>query len=413
MKITMLLLYFEPEITADANLRTDLCYDLASYGADVTVITGMPYRGIDEKTRIEYINRPNENLAPNLKVKRVGLKAKEKSHFLIRALRYLFQTYIIYRQAKKEKTDVFFIASSPPFLGIAGALLSKKAPSVYNLQDIFPDSLINTGKLKEKSIPIRVLRKMERFIYENNTHLVTISEDMKKTLLFRDVPEDKISVVYNWADISKMRSIKRENNILFSRFNLSPDRFYVSYAGNIGLLQNLQTIIDGAELLLVSHPDIHFVIIGDGAWKEDMLRLIKKKELKNISVFPLQSASEVDHVYSLGNIEIVSISRNVSKSAFPSKTWNIMAAARPVLCEVDKDSELYSIIEKNQCGICIEPSNTNEFVRAVIQLYENNEQAQTMGLNGRRYAEQHLSRQNATRQYFDCLKKVYENYTGE
>ena len=413
MKVSIITAYFEPEIASCTHLLSDLCRDFVSYGAEVTVITGIPSRGIDEKTRIEYMDRLNENIVPNLTVKRVGFKSGEKANFVFRGLRYLYQTYILYRNAKRIETDIYLIVSTPPFLGIAGAVLSKRVPTVYNLQDIFPDSLINVEKGTQGSLFIGLLHRMEQIIYKKNTHLLTISEEMEKTLLLRSVPEDKITVVYNWTDISKIHPVNRKDNILFERFSLPLDRFYISYAGNIGLAQNLGTVIDGAEILSDSHSGIHFVIIGDGSWKREMLDQIQKKKLKNISVFPLQPVEEVEHVYSLGDVEIVSIGKNVSKSALPSKTWNIMAAGRPILCEVDTGSELNLIIEENQCGICIEPGDSIGFAQAVIQLYENKEQVQYMGTNGRCFVEQHLTRQTATKEYFDCLQKVVAKNKGE
>ncbi|MDA8227543.1 MAG: glycosyltransferase family 4 protein, partial [Desulfitobacterium hafniense] len=234
MKITLLTAYFYPEITAATHLLSDLTQDFAKYGAEVTVVTSIPTRGIDEETRKEYKCRNNEKAGPNIRIIRVGTDRDESKNFIVRAFRYGLNAYLIYHTAKQIESDVYLVSSTPPFLGVAGAFLSKKTPTVYNLQDVFPDSLVNAGKTKEGSLLIRICRKVERYIYKKQTNILTISRDFKNLLLVRGTPENKISMVYNWIDENQVVAVLREKNILISRYGLNKDKFYVTYCGNIG-----------------------------------------------------------------------------------------------------------------------------------------------------------------------------------
>lgn len=405
MNITIITSYYHPEITPATHLLLDLANDFVKYGNNVTVATNIPSRGIDEKIRVEYIKKNDMIINNNLRIIRVGGGVEDKSLFF-RAISYVKKVFVLYNKAKTIPTDVYFIVSTPPFIGIAGAFLSRKAPTVYNLQDVFPDSLITAKKLSEDSLIIRLFRKVEKWIYKKNTHIITISEDIKETLKNRGVSTEKVSVIHNWIDARACMPIIRNENILFERFALSRDNFYVSYAGNIGLLQNVETIIKAAETLEKTHPDIKFVIIGDGAWKVEMNRILAEKKLKNVLVFPMQPVEDVSYIYSLGDIEIVTLKPHMTRSALPSKTWSIMAAARPIICEIDLYSKLCDVIYENNCGVCVAPGDAQSMSEAIIRLYNKKESLPEMGANGRRYVEEKLSREFATKKYFDKLTEI-------
>jgi glycosyltransferase involved in cell wall biosynthesis len=409
MNITILTTYFYPEITAATHLLWDLANDLAEYGAKVTVVTRVPSRGINQEIKKEYANRKVEKVNSHLRIIRVGSDKTESNSFISRAMRYLVSTVSLYQNAKKIKTDVFLISSTPPFLGIAGAFLANKAPAIYNLQDIFPDSLENAGKVTEKSILMKVFRKVELFIYKRQNHIITISKDFQKILLSRGVKENKISVVYNWIDETKVISIPRNENILFDRYGFDSSKFYITYCGNIGYSQNLEMVVDIAHELEKDYPDIRFVLIGDGAWKTNITNYIEAKCVKSVFLLPFQPYEDISHVMSMGDVSLVCSKTNIGTSSFPSKTWSIMSAAVPVLCSFDKDSELCEIINNAECGVCVPAENKDELKKAIIHAYFHPEELKAMGKNGRKYIEEHLTRKAATRKYFDILACIYND----
>ena len=215
LHVAMVSAYFAPEITPITHLYADLAEDLSRYGAKVSVITNMPNRGLSEEERVSYLNRTDEITPEGYRILRVGTKTREGTNFALRALHFLNNTRALYREAKKIKADVYLLGSMPPFLGLVGAALSRRARTVYILQDIFPDSMVAMGKFTEWHPVVRLSRRMEQRVYRRNSAFVTLSEDMKRTLVARGIDQNKIAVIPNWADTESIQPVPREKNKLF------------------------------------------------------------------------------------------------------------------------------------------------------------------------------------------------------
>ena len=383
----------------------ELAIDLSLQGYNVTIITGYPSRGINADIRKKYLSTPCETIHEHVKVVRVGSKRGEGSNLFDRMLRYLFLTKAIYEKAAKQQADVFYIYSTPPFLGWLGQSLSRKAPTLYNAQDLFPDTLLRIIHFSERNPLVSYLRRKERECYQDNTAIVTISDDMKNTLVRNGCPENKISVIYNWVDTNAIYPVQREENKLFDELGINRDDFIVSYAGKIGLLQDFDTVLDAAKLL-ADNSRIQFVLIGDGAYKLKLDERVRDENIKNVRTFPLQSSSRLSEVYSLGNLEIVSIGKGVTKTSLPSKTWQIFAAGSPVLGIIDKPSELADLIESNALGYCVAPGDANGLVQAVQRAYSQEGALVVMGENARKFAECNVSRGKQTAQYRRILSDL-------
>jgi glycosyltransferase involved in cell wall biosynthesis len=411
MKATIITSYYPPDVTSISYYYENLAHDLTEYGVDVTVVCGIPTRLVDIEITNKYVKNPIERVNDKLKIIRTGPNKNEGDSYIYRIYYHFLRSYCIYRKARMIKSDVYIIISAPPQAGFFTAKLSKIAPVVYDLHDIYPDALVIAGKMNKKNLLIKILNKIQKRIYIKCNKIRTVSNDMIITLEKRGVPKNKISVIYNWVDETKINHIEKANNPLFDVFGLSKEKFTVCYAGNIGLLQNMATMINAAEFLQYSHPDIQFVIIGDGAWKPEMLKRIFDKRLNNVFVFPMQSQDVVPYVYNLGDVGVVTIAKDVSKGSMPSKTWSILSAARPVICEVDLYSELAQIINKNKCGVCVSPDDFTGFSQAILNLYTNQALLIEYGNNGRKYIEKHVSRKSCTRQYYKLVCDVYKNKT--
>lgn len=403
MNITVVAGYFPPEQSADSRLNQDLVESLAEHGMHVTLLVPFPTRGVSRDTQAEFISKRDEQRSEYLRIVRVGKPGNYYQSLLKRALSFLQKSIQLWGAAKKTNADVYLIVSTPPFLGYVAALLARKKPVVYKLQDIFPDSLIHSKQLTEQDLLIRLLRKLEQWVYRSATKIVTSSEDMKATLVARGVPDHKIAVIYDWVDEKKCYPIPKEDNPLVHKFQLSPKDFHVCYAGNIGLLQNIGTIVNAAELLQEKAPDIQFLIIGEGAWKAELDKILAETPHKNIHCFPMQPVEDIAAVYSLGDIGLVSLRPDITRFALPSKTWDVLSAGRPVICEIDRHSRLGAIIESNCCGSVVAPGDAEGLAACIFHLYERQDEAKVMGQRGRTFIENHLTRQIATDQYYEQL----------
>jgi glycosyltransferase involved in cell wall biosynthesis len=412
MKILFIGAYYKPEIAASLYLKENVIEKLAEKGEEIELIVPNPVRGVNRETIKKFKNDKSlceqEEYGGALKIHRVYVPFTEKGGLLKRAVRYYFMYRRLYKRAKKIKSDVIWVSSTPPviFLNMAGKIARKTgAEVVYNVQDIFPESAVSMKKIKKSGLIEKFLQKFDKRSYKYADSIITISEEFKKILTdIKMVPEQKISVVYNWVEESKVVPICKEKNSLFDEYNLDRNKFYITYSGNIGLSQSLETLIQVA-LRLKENTDIMFVIIGSGANKENLEKSVKSLNLSNIRFIPFQPYEKIAEVFSLGDAGLVISKKGTGKSSLPSKTWSIMSAGKPVIASFD-DGELTSIIRQNACGICIEPDNVDELYRAVLRLYENRELAAEMGKNGREFVLNNLSKEIATNKIYKIIKSL-------
>ena len=410
MKILRLPGYFEPEHAASSFLWRNLSEDFAASGCDMVVYTPVPTRGIDADVKAKYKKMKKEvTLNGRMVVHRFSMM-EEGTNPVARALRYFlcalkqFNRGVFAKDARS--CDVMFIVSTPPIQGALAASIkafTKKA-LVYDLQDIFPDSLAGTGLSKEGSLLWKVGRKIENFTYKHADKIIVISEDFKKNIMAKGVPEEKIEVIYNWVDQNAVVSIPREENKLFDMYGLDRSKFYVTYNGNIGLTQNMDMLMEVAKNL-ETNEDIQFVLVGNGAYLDDVKRIINERNIHNVTLLPFQPYEDISHVFSLGDVSLVISKPGVGANSVPSKTWSIMSASRPVLANFD-ENELKTIVESHNCGIFTKAGDKVAFTDAILKLYNDRDLCREMGRNGRKFVMDNLTREVGTQKYVDVIKNV-------
>jgi len=403
LHVALVSAYFAPEISPITHLYKDLAEDLCRYGARVSVVTNLPSRGLSEAERKAYLERSEETVPEGYRILRVGLKTREKKNFLLRSLRFLSNTHALYRAAKKLKADVYLLGSMPPFLGLVGAHLSGRARTVYVLQDIFPDSMVAMGKYTEWHPVVRLSRRMEQRIYKKNSAFVTLSEDMKRTLIARGIEPHRIAVIPNWADTEAIHPVSREENPLFEELGLSRSCFYAVYAGTLGILQEPDVLLDTAKLLK-EQDEIKIIIFGDGALLEHVKGRIEREQITNALLYPLFPAQRVSEVYSLGDAALVPLMKGATRFAMPSKTWSALAAGRPVIVCADAGSEWARSIEHEGYGVCVTPGEPREMADAILRLQASTVPLEELGARARCYACEHATRSAATRAYYHWLQ---------
>ena len=407
MRIVAPYAYFEPEQAASSYIWKNLHEAFAEVGLDCDVFVPIPTRGISTEIRDEYANKLlEEQFEGKLKIHRFPLMQEGKNPIL-RFFRYLLQCNKEYRLITKPRTryDAVFAASTPPVLGYCCAKIKKRygIPFIYNLQDIFPDSLVGTGLAKKDGLLWKIGRKIEDFTYRHADKIIVISEDFKKNIMAKGVPEDKIVVIYNWVDQNAVVELPREENKLFDKYGLDRSKFYIEYSGNIGLTQNMDMLLEVMKELKDSHPDIGLVLVGEGAYKQQVEEIVKRDALTNVSMLPFQPYEDISHVFSLGDAGLVISKPGVGANSVPSKTWSIMSASRPVLANFD-ENELKTIIEDHQCGIFTKAGDKEAFKQSILSLYNNKELCKEYGRNGRQFVMDNLTKEVGTQKYVDVIK---------
>ena len=199
----------------------------------------------------------------------------------------------------------------------------------------------------------------------------------------------------------------RHENRLFDDLNLSRNKFYVVYAGNLGKVQGVEVLVEAANLLK-GNDKIHFVIFGNGSEENHLMQLISQMNLQNISRFPLQPMERVSEVYSMADVCVISCRPGTGGSGMPSKTWTIMAAGVPIIASFDMNTEMEKTINEAECGYCVESGNAKDLRDAVLQISNNHEMAARMAENSRRYAVEFVSKEKAVTSYIEVISKIVE-----
>ncbi len=407
MRILQLAGYFFPEKAASIYLEENRYEAFSNAGFKTIVYAARPQRGLTEEEYQEYKHKNLEMMYNSgVEVHRFAMY-REGKNAVLRAFRYFLISVVqLWKGIWAKDIDLIYVASTPPIQGALAALVKKfkKVPFVYNLQDIFPDSLAGTGLAKKGGLLWKIGRAIENFTYRNADKIIVISQDFKKNIMAKGVPEDKIVVVYNWVDQNAVKDIPRSENKLFAMYGLDPSKFYVTYNGNIGLTQNMDMLLEVAKSL-EANENIHFVLVGNGAYLEQVKQIVADKNISNVHLLPFQPYEDISHVFSLGDVSLVISKPGVGENSVPSKTWSIMSASRPVLANFD-ENELKTVIEENNCGIFTKAGDKVAFSNAILKLYNNRDLCKEYGRNGRQFVMDNLTKEVGTQKYVDVINSV-------
>ena len=411
MKVLFLPAYFYPETAASSYLGDNIRDALCKERIGIELYVPVPSRGITAETRKKYKKLKHESLSDgNLNIHRFSMFTEGKNPVL-RALRYTLCTIKQFNRgvfAKDARScNVMFISSTPPVQGAMAAMVKKfrrGLPFVFNLQDIFPDSLVGTGLAKKDGLLWKIGRRIENFTYRNADKIIVISQDFKRNIMAKGVLEEKIEVIYNWVDENAITPVKDEDNELFEEFGISRDKFRVVYAGNLGNAQNIEIIIDAVKRLK-DNPRIEFIIFGKGGLEDEIKKTKDKEQLDNLKILPLQPYERVSKVYGLGHVCIVACKPGLGGAAMPSKTWSIMSSGRAVLANFD-EGELKEIVENNRCGVFTRADDLDGFVAAIEDLSCHPERCAEMGKNGRQFILDNLTREVGTQKYINVIQSI-------
>ena len=292
----------------------------------------------------------------------IPYQAADKGNFIARYLTEL--KYI--NACKKYITsdfDAVFIQSTN-VAGFAVRAIRKKlskAIVTFNVQDIFPYNLSFSGGLKKSSPVFMILAAEQRYGYKHSDHVITISEDMKDTLVADGVDDKKVEVIYNWS----YRDEPYENVDLIPVAHMfKPEYFHVVYAGNIGVMQNVDILIDAAKLMK-EDQSVWFHIIGNGVYKEKLEARAKEYGITNISFWPMQPPELAPAIYSAADINVIPLVKDVYRTALPSKTATCLACGKPIIFAIGKDSKFgQKAMREAGCPV-VEADQSEDLVAAI------------------------------------------------
>jgi len=409
VKILYVSQYFPPEMGAPAARVDELSRYWARDGHEVTVLTGFPNHPtgvVPPEYRKEFRRLVAREKTGGVKVIRTWLLPFPNRKTYERILNYSsFCFSAACTGIFTERPDVV-IASSPQLLvGLSGWCVARRKGSrfVLEVRDLWPESLKAVGVGSEASLVYRALARIAGFLYRKADHIVVVTSAFKDHLVqhWRVAPE-KISVVENGVE-AELFSPRTESNL---RMELCAEgKFVVSYVGTMGNAHGLQTVIEAAERLQSVAPQVLFLLVGEGAEKQQLVSMARSRGLTNLRLVDQQPRERIPAYICASDACLVLLKKSeIFKTVIPSKMLEFMACARPVILGVQGQAQ--QILENAQAGICIEPENSSALAQAVLRLADNEQLRETLGRNGRRHVLQNFSRRQSATAYIEVLSSL-------
>jgi colanic acid biosynthesis glycosyl transferase WcaI len=393
---------YAPEEVSAAVLITELATDLAARGHQVTVITGAPSYPYGQVFP-PYRNRLYQvEQLDGVRVVRTWSYISPNKTFWPRVLHYgTYSASAGYGGLLAGKPDILVSFSPPLPLGLSAWLLARlwRIPWILQLEDLFPEAAVAAGVLRNRAA-IRVFSAIERFLYQHANHISLISEGFRENLVGKGLPPEKISLIPVWADPDIVRPLPKENG-----FRASHDlggQFVVLYAGNLGLTSCLADVLEAATLLC-DVPQIRFVLVGEGVKKAELVETARSRGLQNVLFLPYQPREAFPELLAAADLSLVTLNPEASLASLPSKTFNIMASARPILAVTPPESEIARLVQAGECGVNVPPGCPEQLAASILSLRSQLDRLTRLGRSGRALLETRYARQHCIELYEQML----------
>jgi colanic acid biosynthesis glycosyl transferase WcaI len=409
MRVLIYSYNYYPEPIGIAPLMTELAEGLVKRGHEVRVITAMPnypQRQIYEAYRGKLYTTEERN---GVTIQRSYVWIKPKPNLVDRIL--LDSSFVLtsfFQALRGWRPDLILLTVPPLPVSVPAALLGwlHNCPIVLNVQDILPEAAVHVGLIKNK-IMIRVLESLERFAYRTAHTVSVIADGFVDNLERKGVPSSKITCIPNWVDVNFIKPLSKEDNA-FRKAHKLEGKFVVQYSGNIALTQGLETVVKAAAHLR-DVPEIAFVIVGESKAIAQLKEQCKACGAENVVLLPFQPREKLPEMLAAADVGLIVQKQNVVSFNMPSKTQVLLASGRPVIASVPSTGSAAKAIEKSRGGVVVEPENPEALAHQILELYKNPVQAELLGKQGRQYAIERYSFEQALNQYEALFQNVKES----
>jgi colanic acid biosynthesis glycosyl transferase WcaI len=402
--IVVLCPHFAPDTAPTGEVITRIVDEFIAAGERVHIVTALPWyrnHAIEDGYTGRLVRREKTSWGSIIRVH--PFPGKSKSNLLRRAVGFGFFSVLagvctLFAGGIHRRPRAIISMSPPLTLGLTGWLASRLrfCPSVFNIQDVFPDAAVETGAITNTRI-IAAARWLERVSYHRSDVVVVLSDDLKANVVAKVSPRHahKVKVIPNFVDADRIRPMNRMTSY---RTELGiGNETVVMYAGNVGYSQSLEMVIETARHM----PDVTFVINGDGSARKELEA--SAMGVSNVKFAGYQPRDRVAEVLASGDIHVVPLRTGLGAVSVPSKTYSILAASRPVVAAIDEGTEVTRILQQSGAGISVPPDAQDEFARAIALLVADPAKAEQCGASGRKWVETHVSPAVVARSYLEVI----------
>lgn len=403
MRLLYVSHYFPPEMGAPAVRVSQLSRHFHDLGHDVRVLTGFPHHPggrIYPGYRSRFWKGWETDQYHGVPVYRTWLYPAPNRGRIRRSIDYgSFLLSATLRGCLLGFRPEVVIGTSPQLLcALAASWIARRcgARFVFEVRDLWPESLVAVEASTEQSLLYRGLGRVANSLYEEAWKIVVVTDEFERRLMARGIPGSRIAVVKNAVDSDQFHP----GVAPAARAELA-GKFVVSYIGTLGLAHSVSTILEAAGLLR-ERRDIHFLIIGNGAQRDLLVRRRQEQRLDNVTILDQQPWETIPSYLTLSGASIVHLNRSpLFETVLPSKMFEVMAAGRPVILGVR--GEAARLLEQAQAGIACEPESPPDLARAVTRLAADPELRRRLGESGRDYVLRHASYQQRAAEYLEVL----------
>ena len=400
MNLLVVCPHFDPDVAPTGVVMSRIAHELIARGNRLHVVTSLPWyqhHAIDAGWDGQLVRTERTDWG---RISRVHPFPTDKRNIPARALAFGGFTALatLVGAFGRVRPDAVLAMSPPLTLGLAGriAATARRAPLVFNIQDVFPDVAIELGLLSGDRV-IRAARALERLSYRMSDAVTVLSDDLADNVRSKitiglegeqaQAQAKKVRVIPNFVDTNAIRPAARENSYR-EQYGLIGKKV-VMYAGNVGFSQSLDLVLEAARSFEVSRPDMVFVINGGGSARPDLER--DAAHLQNVRFIDMQPIERLPEVLAAGDIHVVPLRAGLAWSSVPSKLYSILAAGRAIVASVDSGTEVERTLERAAAGIAVPPDDPRAFAGAIGELIDDSDRAARMGASGRLFVERWAS----------------------
>lgn len=398
--------YFYPEYISSATLPFDTAKKLSDVGFSVDALVGYPKEyNIINKQEIKLKETIN-----SINIRRLKYLTLSRESKLGRIVNYFsFTCAVLLNIFKLKKYKVIMFYSNPPILPLVSIIAKKlfRVKLVFVSYDVYPEIALKTNAIKENGIIAKAMNFINQKLFKNLDRAVALSSEMEEFIIKnRDINKDKVVVIPNWyAPEEDAAALNLELISDKVKESFSGNHTYVSYFGNMGICQDIETIVQ-TIVKLENNKEIKFVFAGHGNKVKDLKNIVASQKLDNVIIFDFLHGDDYKYALKNSSVLLVSLEKEISGLAVPSKTYSYMMAGKPIISIMDRETDIAEMLEISKSGFNVEPGKVNHLVEVISNLNKNVDQQDLMGKNCKKLFLDNYTTDICTDKYVNLIKEL-------
>lgn len=400
-KIWIVSEFYYPVVTSTGYYITEVAEFLATKMKNINVIcTDSKY---NENDNFNYVKKEFRN---GVLIHRIKSESLDKNNLIKRTIKLFFSSIKLFYKLfiSVRKNDEILIVTNPAFLILLMPIirLFKRVNYKILVHDVFPENLVAIGKVNKNSLINKFLKLWFDFSYSQAEKCIAIGRDMEEILLNKNVKSSNLCLIPNWSDTDEVQPMSKNQTKLICKANLK-DKFIFQFAGNLGYAQGINNIIEAIKL--VKNENIHFLIIGSGAMEKTIKEFVNNNPFNNVTQIGFQDRNEQNDFLNACDVAIVTLNDGMLGLGVPSKSYNIMAAGKPILIVADKNSEISLCVNEHNIGWVVKPNDPKLLSEAIENVYKEFSKSNSRNFsNPREIALKYFSKEIILNKYLNLFK---------